>query len=724
MNRTLMEKARSMLSGAGLGQEFWAEAVGTTCYLVNRSPSSALDDKTPHEVWSGKKPSLQHLRVFGCDAYVHVPKENRSKLDNKDEKCIFIGYKDGVKGYKLWNPETKKTVYSRDVVFREVKDVSKQEFPPMQDELEKIELELDDAKSESSEEEEAEEAEEEEEEPHTPVLRRSVRDRRQPERYSPPDFHSNFSLSITDDDPRTVREAVNSEDSKLWKKAMVEEMDALDKNEAWDIVELPAGRKSVGSKWLFKKKFNAQGKVEKYKARLVAKGYSQVEGIDFGEIFSPVAKLTSIRFLLSIAAAFDLEVEQMDVKTTFLHGDLEEEIYMKQPEGFVVKGKKELVCKLKKSLYGLKQSPRMWYQKFDTYILGLGFVRSRADHCVYSKQVGNHFIYVVLYVDDMLLVGNNMDVIKEVKSQLSSKFDMKDLGAANFILGMEIKRDRANRKLWLNQRKYVETILQRFNMHGSKPVKVPIPIGVKLSTDQCPKTQEEEEDMSHVPYASAVGSLMYAMVCTRPDIAHAVGVLSRYMSKPGKEHWTTVKRVFRYLRGTTSYGLCYQGRPGLDRVVDIHGFVDADWAGDLDRRRSTSGYVFNLFGGAISWMSKRQAVVALSTTEAEYMAATHASKEAVWLQRLCSGIGLVQQAVRLDCDSQSAIFLAKNPAYHSKTKHIDVQYHFVRDMVEEKKVLLEKVDTLKNVADSLTKSVSTEKFSWCRVTMGIAALDC
>jgi hypothetical protein len=566
--------------------------------------------------------------------------------------------------------------------------------------------------------------EEEEEEPHTPVLRRSVRDKRKPERYSPPDFRSNFSLSITDDDPRTVREAVNSEDSKLWKKAMVEEMDALDKNEAWDIVELPAGRKYVGSKWLFKKKFNAQGKVEKYKARLVEKGYSQVEGIDFGEIFSLVAKLTSIRFILSIVVAFDLEVEQMDVKTTFLHGDLEEEIYMKQPEGFVVKGKKELVCKLKKSLYGLKQSPRMWYQNFDTYILGLGFVRSRVDHCVYSKQVGNHFIYVVLYVDDMLLVGNNMDVIKEVKSQLSSKFDMKDLNVANFILGMEIKRDRANMKLWLNQRKYVEMILQRFNMHGSKPVKVPIPIGVKLSADQCPKTQEEEEDMSHVLYASAVGSLMYAMVCTRPEIAHAVGVLSRYMSKPGKEHWTIVKRVFRYLRGTTSYGLCYQGRPGLDRVLDIHGFVDADWAGDLDHRRSTSGYVFNLFGGAISWMRKRQVVVALSTTEVEYMAATHASKEAVWLQRLCSGIGLVQQAVRLDCDSQSAIFLAKNPAYHSKTKHIDVQYHFVRDMVEEKKVLLEKVDTLKNVADSLTKSMSTEKFSWCRVTMGIVALDC
>ena len=179
-------------------------------------------------------------------------------------------------------------------------------------------------------------------------------------------------------------------------------------------------------------------------------------------------------------------------------------------------------------------------------------------------------------------------------------------------------------------------------MHGSKLVKVPIPIGVKLFADQCPKTQEEEEDMSHVPYAIVVSILMYAMVCTRPDIAHVVGVLSRYMSKPDKENWIVVKRVFRYLRGTTSYGLCYQGRPRLDRVVDIHGSVDADWAGDLDRRRSTSGYVFNLFGGAISWMSKRQAVVALSTTKDEYMETTHERKESVWLQRFCLGIGIVQ----------------------------------------------------------------------------------
>eukprot|EP00253_Pinus_taeda_P034904 PITA_34904 len=248
---------------------------------------------------------------------------------------------------------------------------------------------------------------------------------------------------------------------------MVDEMESWHKNEAWDLVELPARRKPIDSKWVFKKKTNAKGKVEKYKARLVAKGYSQVPGIDFGDIFSPVAKVTSIRLPLSVVDAFDFEVEQMDVKTTFLHGDLEEEIYMKQPKAFTMKGKKEL-------------------------------------------------------------------------------------------------------------RKYVETILQRFNMQDSKLVKVPIPVGVRLSAKQCPKTQEEEEDMSRVPYASVVGSLVYAMVSSRPDIAHAVGVLSRFMSKPGKEHWTAVKQVFRYLCGTSDYGLCYQGRLGLDRVLDICGFVDAD----------------------------------------------------------------------------------------------------------------------------------------------------
>eukprot|EP00253_Pinus_taeda_P012956 PITA_12956 len=278
MNKTLMERAISMLSGAGLGQEFWAEAVDTACYLVNRLPSSALEDKTPQEVWTGKKPSLSHLRVFGCDAYVHVPKEKQTKLDSKFKKCIFVGYKDGLKGYKLWNPVTRKVVYSQDVVFKEVKYVIKHEVQPK--EPVRIEFELKEEESNFGVEEESEY-----EEPQTPAVRRSVRER------------------------RTVKEAVDSEDGKVWKEAMVDEMASLHKNEAWDLVELPSGRKPIGSKWVFKKKTNVEGKVEKYKARLVAKGYSQVLGIDFGDIFSPVAKVTSIRLLLSVVASFDFEVE-------------------------------------------------------------------------------------------------------------------------------------------------------------------------------------------------------------------------------------------------------------------------------------------------------------------------------------------------------------------------------------------------------------------------------
>jgi hypothetical protein len=268
-------------------------------------------------------------------------------------------------------------VYRQDVVFREMKDVVKQEALPSKEEPKKIEIDLKDDESDSTEERESEE-----EDPHTPVLRRSVRERRLPERYTPSYFRSIFSLYIIDDDPRTVRDAMDSEDENIWKRAIDKEMASLDENEAWDLVELLTRRNPIGRKWVFKNKLNAEGKVEKYKAWLVAKGYSQVEGIDFSEIFSHVAKLTSIRFMLSVAATFDFEVEQMDVKTSFLHGDLEEEIYMKKPEGYVVKGKKELVCKLKKSQYGLKQSPRMWYQKFDTCMLGLGFTRSKEDHCV------------------------------------------------------------------------------------------------------------------------------------------------------------------------------------------------------------------------------------------------------------------------------------------------------------------------------------------------------
>eukprot|EP00253_Pinus_taeda_P034234 PITA_34234 len=346
---------------------------------------------------------------------------------------------------------------------------------------------------------------------------------------------------------------------------MKDEMMALDKNGTWDLVELPKDRKTVGCKWVFKLKRGVDDTEDRYKARMVAK-----------------------------------ELQQLDVKTTFLHGDLDVEIYMEQPEGFVQNRNKKFVCRLKKSLYGLKQSPRQWYKKFDYCMMSQNYIRSEYDHCVYFKQLSNGMVIIlVLYVDDMLLASKSIIEINRLKAQIARTFDMKDLGATRQILGMEIFRDRSNGKLWLSQQKYIEKILLRFGMNNVKPLSIPLASHFKLSSSLCPSTNEENEYMSRIPYANVVGCLMNVTVCTRPDISHAVRVVSRYMSNLGKQHRSAVKWVLRYLRGTSDYCITYNRSSEF-----VCGYVDSNFAGDLDKRRSTSGYVFTLAGGAISWMSK------------------------------------------------------------------------------------------------------------------------
>ena len=468
------------------------------------------------------------------------------------------------------------------------------------------------------------------------------------------------------------------------------------------------------TKMVYKIKRDGNDQVERYHARLVVKGYAQKEGIDFNEIFSPVVRLTTIRVVLAMCAAFDLHLEQLDVKTAFLHRELEEEIYMLQPEGFKEKG--NLVCRLTKSLYGLKQAPRCWYKRFDSFIIGLRYSRLSSDPCTYYKRFGdNDFIILLLYVDDMLVVGPNKDRVQELKAQLAREFDMKDLGPANKILGMQIHRDRKDRKIWLSQKNYLRKVLRRFNMQDCKPVSTPLPINYKLSSSMRPSNEAERMEMSRVPYASAVGSLMYAMICTRPDIAQAVGMVSRFMADPGREHWNAVKRILRYIKGTSDVALCFGGSEFV-----VRGYVDSDFAGDLDKRKSTTGYVFTLAGGAVSWLSKLQSVVALSTTEAEYMAATQACKESIWIQRLLEELGHKQQKITVYCDSQSALHIARNPAFHSRTKHIGVQYHFVREVVEEGSVDLQKIHTKDNLADVMTKPINADKFAWSRSSYGLS----
>jgi hypothetical protein len=310
----------------------------------------------------------------------------------------------------------------------------------------------------------------------------------------------------------------------------------------------------------------------------------------------------------------------------------------------------------------------------------------------------------------MLIAAKDKTHIGEIKSQLKLEFDMKDMGVARKILGMEISRDRKEGKLWLSQENYVLKVLERFNMKEARPVSTPLAGHFKLSSEQCPKSPEEKEEMSRVPYASAVGSLMYAMVCTRPDLAHAVSLVSRFMSDPGKQHWEAVKWILRYLRGTAKVGLLFQGLEEGEPKV-LQGYVDADYAGDLDQRRSITGYVFMVAGCIISWKAELQDTVALSTTEAEYMAAVEAAKEALWLQGLVDTFGVKQEEVKIHCDSQSAIHLAKDQRYHKRTKHIDIRYHKIREWILEKKVIeLVKISTKKNPADMMTKVIPVEKF--------------
>ncbi|KAH9685484.1 hypothetical protein KPL70_013981 [Citrus sinensis] len=606
MNRTLTERIRTMLRTAGLPNSFWAEAAKTACYIVNRSPSTAIGLKTGMKMWTGKPTDYSYLHAFGCPVYVMYNAQERTKLDPKSRRCIFLGYADGVNGYHGDDGTIKeKSEIVSVYVENNPEDSDSSEAAPEHEEQELVE-------SEALE------------------VRRSTRERR------PPTWHSEYVTEINvaycllmeDGEPSTFHEALNNSDVALWMTVMQEEIEALHKNKTWELVPLPHGRKAIGNKWVYKIKRDGNDQVERYRARLVVKGYAQKEGIDFNEIFSPVVRLTTVRIVLAILSS---------------------------------------------------------------------------DHCAYYKRFeDNDFIILLLYVDDMLVAGPNRDRIQELKAQLAREFEMKNLGPANKILGMQIHRDRNNRKIWLSQKNYLKKILRRFNMQDCKSISTPLPINFKLSSSMCPSNEAERNEMSRVPYASAVGSLMFTMICTRPDIAQAVGAVSRYMANPGGEHWITVKRILRYIRGTSDVALCYGGSEFI-----VRGYVDSDFAGDLDKRKSTTGYVFSLAGAAVSWVLKLLTVVALSTTEAEYMAATQACKEAIWIQRLLEELGHKQQKIPVFCDSQSALHIARNPAFHSRTKHIGVQYHFVREVVEDGSVDLQKIHTKENLADVLTKPINT-----------------
>ncbi|RVW58770.1 Retrovirus-related Pol polyprotein from transposon TNT 1-94 [Vitis vinifera] len=564
---------RSMLSSSKLPKFLWTEALKTAVYILNRVPTKVVP-KTPFELLKGWKPSLRHMRVWGCSSEVRIYNPQEKKLDPRTISGYFIGYAEKSKGYRFYCPShSTRIVESRNAKFLEydlvsgsdqfrniVSDIDHTESQPstssdrlfivhntpqVQSGVERTITEVQpvvevpqvvDNIPVDQVDQEFPDTSGQQVEPHTSLedigatLRRSTRTKRSaiPNDYVVYLQECDYNIGA-ENDPESFSQAMSCKESELWYNAMKDEMSSMKCNDVWDLVELPNGVKTIGCKWVFKTKKDSLGNIEDTRPDLLQRGsLRKKESITRKPFLLYLRKIPCI--ILALVAHFDLELQQMDVKTAFLNGELEEEVYMKQPEGFPSSDGEQLVCKLKKSIYGLKQA---------------------------SRQCGSKVCFLVLYVDDILLATNDKGLLHEVKQFLSKNFDMKDMGEASYVIGIKIHRDRFKGILGLSQETYINKVLERFRMKNCSPSVSPIVKGDRFNLDQCPKNDLEREQMKNIPYASAVGSLMYAQVCTRPDIAFAVGMLGRYQSNPGIDHWKAAKKVMRYLQGTKDYKLMY-----------------------------------------------------------------------------------------------------------------------------------------------------------------------
>ena len=772
-NRTVMEMVRTMFYGTKVPLSLWPEVVEYATYILNRTPAKRTADSTitPHEYWTGYKPDASYYRIFGCVGYFQIPKELRTKLDFKSCTGYFIGLCETRKAWKLWSPSLRRVIYSRNVEFNEHlfsnetgENLSMtytnifEEYEQLRKKRKVLEESSDQFISEILNDKEDIEQESlhcqkktklnnDDEEENNVVNISELLDNKmmsddethlenkafsnefeisinKPENEDEfkeyldhsilqgnNDSIANFvfmALALTDAEPQSIAQAKKLADWNKWQEALNEEYKSLLSNGTYEITDKPKDRKVVKCKWVLKKKYDSNGKVERYKARLVAKGFTQTKGIDYNATFAPVVKFNTLRILLSLAAYHDWNLHNMDFVTAFLNGDLDEEIYMEQPEGFVVPGQEHRVVKLKKALYGLKQAPRQWNLKLHKFLIEQKFVQSKLDHALYYKFENCKRTYIAIYVDDLLITGDDSDTIKIIKDQMAKHFKIKDLGELTRIIGLEVKRNREKRTIHISQGAYVRKLLERFGMKDCKSIDTPEDCNKRLCKlgfeGVCTKG-----DVDATKYSSAVGALIFLVIGSRGDIAHAVSTLSRYMSSPKHDHWIAVKRVFRYLQGTQNAGITY----GASQKLKLAGYCDANYATDPDNRKSVSGYVFTLNGGAICWSSKKQTVVARSSTESEYVALGQASTEAMWIRQLMKEIGFKIMTTQIYCDNNGAIKLTENPVYHARTKHIDVQHHYIRELVETKEIAVNFVSTNEMIADVFTKGLSRSKHQKC-----------
>nr|CAH65753.1 OSIGBa0123D13.2 [Oryza sativa] len=615
-NRTLTDLVNAMLD--------------TRDYL--RHVPNKNKDKTPYEIWIGRKPSLSYLRTWGCLAKFNIPITKKRELGPKTVDCVFLGYAHHNIAYRFLIVKSEvpdmhvgTIMESRDATFFE-------SFFPMKDTHSSSSQPAEIIPSSITPPEQSEHTHEHvTEEDDSEAPRRSKRQR------TAKSFGDDFTVYLVDDTPKSISEAYASPDADYWKEAVRSEMDSIIANGTWEVTKRPYECKPVGCKWVFKKKLRPDGAIEKYKARLVAKGYTYKEGEDFFDTYSSVARLTTI-------PSHGLLVHQMDIKTTFLNGELDEETYMDQPNGFVVEGQEGKVCKLLKSLYGLKQAPKQWHEKFDKTLTSAGFAVNEADKCVYYCHGGGKEVIMCLYVDDILIFGTNLEVINEIKSFLSQNFDTKDLGVADVILNIELIR--GENGITLLQSHYVEKILNHFGYIDSKPSPTPYDPSLLLR-------KNKRIARNQLEYSQIIGSLMYLASAIRPDISFAVSKLSRFTSNPGDDHWRALERVMRYLKVTMELGLQYTGYHAV-----LEGYSDSNWISDVDEIKATSGYVFTLGGSAVSWRSSKQTILMRSTMEAELTALDTATVEAEWMRDLLMDLPIVEKpvpAILMNCDNQTVI---------------------------------------------------------------------
>jgi len=527
------------------------------------------------------------------------------------------------------------------------------------------------------------------------------------------------AVQVAGGDPKSLHEAQSHSDWPSWKKAMDRELSTLKQAGTWETVPCLKDKNVIDCKWVYRTKYKSDGAIDKHKARLVARGFTQVYGVDYLKTYSPVAKLASLRTILVLTACLGWDIICFDFNAAYLNGELEEleEIYMEQAPGYA-EGGAGFIKRLKKVLYGLKQAGHRWYDTFARELADLGFYPSAADPGVFFAQIGNHILILPVHVDDCTLTGSSNKLIAQYKTKLDDKFPLTDLGPIHWLLGIEVTCDHDAHTISLCQSSFIDTILARFSLADTKPYGTPMVPSTSYSKHDSPSSPADVVRMRKVPYREAIGSLMYIAIATRPDISFAVSCLSQFLENPGEAHWQAVKCVFRYLAGTRDQALTY----GTEQH-ELQGYTDADGTSQ-EHRHAISRYAFIIDGGAVSWSLQKQELVTLSTAEAEYVVATHAAKECIWLHRLTGKLfPSLHTQTTLFCDNQAALKLATDDNYHARTKHIDIRFHFIRQVISSGAINMVYCPTDDMMADILTKVLPRWKVMCHSLGLGLRQLS-